>query len=74
MNDIIETIDARGLSCPQPILLTTRKAISIKEGTFRILIDTKAQEENVIRVAENLGWKITDRQYSGNEYRVVVSK
>lgn len=74
MNDIIETIDARGLSCPQPILLTTQKAISMKKGMFRILIDTKAQEENVIRVAGNLGWKVTERRYSGNEYRVVVSK
>jgi TusA-related sulfurtransferase len=47
-----EKIDARGLSCPQPVVLTQR---AIKNGVtdFQVLVDNETSKENVIRCIEN---------------------
>ncbi len=42
------TIDARGLSCPQPLILATR---AMKEpGSFEIIVDNVVARENVVRM------------------------
>ena len=43
-------IDARGLSCPQPII-ETRKAIFDKVTSFSVLVDNIVAKENVTRYA-----------------------
>ena len=51
-----ETVDARGLSCPQPVIMT-RKAIQASEGDeVVILVDTMTQVHNCTRAAGKLGW------------------
>jgi tRNA 2-thiouridine synthesizing protein A len=70
-----DTIDARGLSCPQPILLTSHRIFSMQAGTFTVLVDTITQKENVVRVAENLGWATKSKQMEENgEFELVISK
>ncbi|NLV66332.1 MAG: SirA family protein [Spirochaetes bacterium] len=46
-----EKIDARGLSCPQPVVLTQQ---AIKKGLteFQVLVDTVVSKENVLRCVE----------------------
>jgi TusA-related sulfurtransferase len=46
-----EKIDARGLSCPQPVVLTQQ---AIKKGLteFQVLVDTVVSKENVLRCIE----------------------
>lgn len=51
------TIDARGLSCPQPVILTKTALEKMKSGTAEILVDTVTSRENVIRFATRAGWK-----------------
>lgn len=51
MNPIPKTIDARGLPCPQPVILT-RKALA--EGGFELLeitVDNAAARENILKFA-----------------------
>ena len=52
------SVDARGLSCPQPILLT-KKAIA--EGAFpiEVRVDTATARDNVSRTARAAGLKVT---------------
>ena len=47
----MKEVDARGLSCPQPVILTTD---AIREGIFpfSVLVDTVTSRENVSRIAE----------------------
>lgn len=47
-------VDARGLSCPQPVILARR---AIKEGSFpiEVWVDTATSRDNVTRAAEKLG-------------------
>ncbi len=52
-------IDARGLSCPEPIMLTRKSLQDAAQGEVVVLVDTMAQVDNCGRAAESLGWKAT---------------
>lgn len=67
-----ETIDARGLSCPQPVLMTMEKIKQLKEGELIILVDTQASRENVSRAAESHGWQIQEIKEQGDEYHLYI--
>lgn len=48
------TVDARGYSCPEPVIMT-RKALMSKEAEYAIMVDNTASRENVTRYAEPSG-------------------
>lgn len=52
-----ETIDARGLSCPQPVILAKR---AIDQGDFpiEITVDSETSKENVSRMATHAGCSV----------------
>jgi len=56
----MKTIDARGLSCPEPVLVT-KKAIQ-KELPVMILVDQQVAVENVLRFAHKEGLKAEAQQ------------
>jgi tRNA 2-thiouridine synthesizing protein A len=45
----MKEIDARGLSCPQPVVLTDQ-AIRNGETHFKILVNSNTSKENVLRL------------------------
>jgi TusA-related sulfurtransferase len=45
-------VDARGLSCPQPVLLALNEIKKINKGEIIILVDTDTSQENVSRLAQ----------------------
>ncbi len=47
-------IDARGLSCPQPVVLV-RKAISEGIASFEVMVSSDVARENVLRTLKNSG-------------------
>jgi tRNA 2-thiouridine synthesizing protein A len=67
-------IDTRGLSCPQPVLLTIEKLQKISQGEIVILVDTDTSRENVTRAALSLGWQLKEVQPQGLEYRLRLVK
>ena len=66
-------VDARGLSCPQPVIETKRELDRHSSGTVEILVDTVTSRENVIRFATNAGWKAEWREQDGG-YAVTATK
>jgi len=50
-------IDARGLACPQPVILT-RKAFSENEPIITI-VDNETSQNNVTKMAEKSGYQVT---------------
>jgi tRNA 2-thiouridine synthesizing protein A len=68
----MNSIDARGLSCPQPSILA-RKAIDAGQFPIEVLVDSAASRENVRRLAENAGFRVTVEQI-GNEYRLTLKR
>ncbi len=70
--DII--VDAAGLSCPQPVLMTLNKIKEIKKGKMTVIVDTETSRENVSRAAVNQGWEVADIQSQGSNYRLFLKK
>ena len=68
------TVDARGLSCPQPVLLTLEAMKKISQGQLTILVDTDTSKENVLRAAASLGWQEGGVQEQAGEYQIIVHK
>jgi tRNA 2-thiouridine synthesizing protein A len=64
-----DNIDARGLSCPQPVILTQKAIDSGKKG-FDILLDSAVSRENVIRCLDRNGLKY---EISDNESEYIIS-
>ena len=50
----MERVDARGLSCPEPVILT-RKALLGGAKEYEVLVDNVTSRENVTRFAEHAG-------------------
>ncbi len=68
------TVDARGLSCPQPVIMTMAKIKELGAGEFTVLVDTDTSKENVSRAATSKGWEVKDGQPDGDGYRVTLKK
>ena len=57
----MKTIDARGLSCPEPVVLT-RNAMMSGEAAYEVIVDNNTSKENVTRYSEHHCYKfvVTD--------------
>lgn len=67
-------VDARGLSCPQPVLMTMDKLKTLNQGELVVLVDTETSRENVSRAAASLGWQVKEVQSEGEEIRIILHK
>jgi len=67
-----KTVDARGLSCPQPVILT-RRAIREGQFPFEVLVETVTSRENVRRLAKKAGCRVTVEQV-GDEFNLTIEK
>ena len=68
------TVDARGLSCPQPVLITLEKIKELEKGEVEILVDTDTSKENVLRAVKTQKWEVKDLFQEGTGYRIVIVK
>ena len=66
------TVDARGLSCPQPVILT-RRAIQAGQFPIEVLVETVTSRENVQRVAEKAGLRVRVEEV-GDEFKLIITK
>ncbi|MFO8192172.1 MAG: sulfurtransferase TusA family protein [Bacillota bacterium] len=67
-------VDARGLSCPQPVILTVEAIKNDIQGEIVILVDTDTSRENVIRAAKSGKWQVLDIQPDDDGYRIKIGK
>ena len=73
MSDV-NTVDARGLSCPQPPMLTQQVLQKMGKGTIEVLVDAITARENVSRLARNSGWNVTVEDQPDGSYRIILRK
>ncbi|MEG1458968.1 MAG: sulfurtransferase TusA family protein [Acetivibrio sp.] len=69
----MNTIDARGYSCPQPVLMA-KKAFASKENEYTIFVDTNAAKENVTRFATHSGFQVSCKETEGEYYTLTISR
>lgn len=67
-------VDAGGLSCPQPVLMTLNMIKEIQKGEIIVKVDTDTSKENVSRAAESRGWDVADIQKDETGYRLIIKK
>lgn len=60
-----EKVDACGLSCPQPVMMTRRALQAAEQGEVQVLVDTMTQVHNCSRAAESLGWQASYEEKEG---------
>jgi len=67
-------IDARGLSCPQPALMTQQAIKKMDKGFIEVLVDSGTARENVSRLARSTGWSVDIKDQSDGSCRIVLKK
>ena len=60
-----ESVDARGLSCPQPVILTRAALQKLGNGEVSVVVDTMTQVYNCTRAAQKLGWEAGYEEQEG---------
>ena len=65
-------LDARGLSCPEPVVMI-RKAMMSKDAEYVMVVDNPTAKENVTRYAEHQGYKVSVSE-SDDEYTLTITK
>jgi len=65
-------VDARGLSCPQPVILT-RNAIKAGDFPIEVLVETVTSRENVRRAAEKQGFKVQVTDV-GDAFKLTITR
>ncbi|GAU07661.1 sulfurtransferase TusA family protein [Desulfoplanes formicivorans] len=68
------TVDARGLSCPQPVLDTLTAIQTTRDNTITVLVDTEASKENVTRAVQGKGWRVSNLEENDGEYSLTLTK
>ncbi len=63
-------IDARGLSCPQPVMLAA-EAVTKGALPIEVLVDTVTARENVFRMAKSKGLQVRIDDMDG-EYKLTI--
>ena len=69
----MNTIDCRGLKCPQPVINTKKYFDSIEEGIAEIVVDNEVAKNNIVKLAENSSLKCEIMEKDGN-YHIKINK
>ena len=66
-------VDARGLSCPQPVIMA-RKAIQEGQFPFDLLVETVTSRDNVCRMAEKTGCTVSVAAVADDEFKLTITR
>ncbi|MDR7869805.1 MAG: sulfurtransferase-like selenium metabolism protein YedF [Tissierellaceae bacterium] len=67
-------VDARGLECPKPVILTKKELDKTNEGIITTIVDNEVAKENVSKLAESMGYKFQVNQSEDQEYYIDIYK
>jgi tRNA 2-thiouridine synthesizing protein A len=67
------TVDARGFSCPMPVLKTKRALESIGAGWVEVIVDEHVSVENIGRLVAHMGYS-HQTEADENGWRITIHK
>lgn len=70
MNNVV---DARGLSCPLPVL-KAKEAIEKGDEKIEVLVDNNTALENITRMAESKGFIVESQQNDDGDCQIFISR
>ena len=66
-------VDARGLSCPIPVVKTKQAMESNPQDDITVLVDSNVAKENVTRLAESKKYSVNVQTSGKEEYKLVLT-
>ena len=66
----MKEVDARGLSCPEPLMMTAA-ALKSANGPIKVLVSEPHQRTNVEKYAKDHGKKAVTTE-KGSEFEIVI--
>ncbi len=68
-----EMVDARGLSCPVPVVRTKAALEALTSGEVVVLVDEEVARDNVLRLARSLGCVVDISEEEG-EFKLTIGR
>lgn len=69
----MKQVDARGMACPKPVVMTKNALDGLESGLLTVLVDNPASVANVTRFARSRGWDVTE-QAVDDHVELVISR
>ena len=69
----MKTVDARGHSCPIPVVMVRKAVTSEKPSELEVLVDNQCSVENVTRYGQSQGYKV-EASPEGADFRLKLKK
>lgn len=66
-------VDARGYSCPMPVIMVQKAVKSEKTNSLEVLVDNQCSVDNVIRFAQNQGYNV-EVTPEGSDFKLTLTK
>lgn len=68
------TVDARGLSCPLPVMMADEAANGPEPGQLTVLVDSGTAKANVANHLRFLGYNVDVEQVADGSYRIAAAR
>ena len=69
----MKEVDARGFSCPMPVIMVQKEVKASAPAELQVLVDDKCAVENVTRFGESQGYSVTWREVE-DEFELTLKK
>lgn len=66
-------VDARGLSCPMPVVMVQKEVNKNSPAELTVLVDNQCAVENVSRFAGSQGYKVSVKS-DGDDFTLTLTK
>lgn len=66
-------VDARGLSCPMPVLMVQKEVKKNRPEKLEVLVDHMTAVQNITRFASSQKYSVNVQEENG-EYRLTLTK
>lgn len=66
-------VDARGLSCPMPVIMVQKEVRKNAPTTLEVLVDAQVAVENITRFAASQGYQVAVSQ-DGLDFKLTLTK
>jgi selenium metabolism protein YedF len=67
-------IDARGVVCPKPVIMTKKELDGLDKGIVTTIVDNEVAKENVSKLAASMGLEFDVEHTKDDEYRIRIIK
>ncbi|NPV42576.1 MAG: sulfurtransferase-like selenium metabolism protein YedF [Firmicutes bacterium] len=66
-------VDARGLACPQPVVITKKALEEIEKGKVVVIVDSEVARDNLVKLAKSLDCSVNVEESNG-DYHINILK